>query len=87
MTNQSQYGLVHFEAGLNYVMYNFEPVDKSTKLFMVLNNEMKEIGTLEDLRSYSRNIGTSDVYSSYQGYLGDVRTLNGKVYINKKFII
>jgi len=81
MSTQSKYGLVDFEAGLNYVKFNFEPVDNSTKLFMISNNEMKEIGTLEDLRSHSRNIGTSDVYSNYQGYLGDIRTLNGKVYI------
>lgn len=68
--------LVEFVHGLNYVISRYEPIPEEKMLYF----EGEEMGTLKELRFDRRNFGRSCLYCRV-GFFADIRTLNGRVFI------
>ena len=78
----SEYALVDFVAGLNCIAYRYETINVNRMLYIKRqNNTFDEIGTWKQLADDMRSKGNAKVFSPYYGYLGDIGTLHGKVYL------
>ena len=75
------YERVIFVAGLNEVVHGSKRINKTQMLYL-FEGEMVPIGTWQQLCDERSNIGVSTVYSPIlQRNLGDIRQLQGKVFI------